>query len=163
MRKKIILALLFLAIIPLIYFGVDFFITKEKIIQSGINLGLSLLLVITFSLLWIARSVKKSIQQASAVLASALTILTIISFISPTLIPGHWNIILALVVLLSGLSLIGILNSGNIIANISIFVLVVLLEVIVLFKIEESLFFLAGITMLIIASLLSLLAVFSKQ
>lgn len=163
MRKKIILALLFLAIVPLIYFGVDFFITKENIIQSGINLGLSLILVITFSLLWIARSVKKSIQQASAVLAFALTILIVFSFITPSLIPNNWNIILALVILLSGVSLIGILNSGYKIANISIFIIVVLLEVIVLFKIEETLFFLVGIAMLIIVSLLSLLAVFSKQ
>ena len=163
MRNKIILTLLLLSSSALIYFGIDLFIQKKNIIQSGIGLSAGLLLSITFFLLWSTKTASRIIKNTSSVLGITLVILILLSYNDPALIPKNWNLIFALIILLSGISLIGKLNTKNKLTLFLIGALIILLEIILLFKIEDTYFFFASITLLIAASLLSLLAVFSKQ
>ena len=161
--KKILVLLIAMASVASIYFAINIFYFVENAIPNSIRLMSSLLLLVNFLLIWSSQGASKKIVYTSLILGATTTTLLLINLFNFSTIPLSWNVILALLVLLSGISLITRIKFTNKLILAMIGLSTLSMEVILLLKLENRLFFVCSFVLLLILTATSLLFVFRKS
>jgi len=161
---KLILTLLIIASLgAVIFYAINLFYYHEYIIKDVIRLFTMCLMLINFWFIKNNLSAKSSIRFSSSILGITIFILLLEAFFQSSSIPNTWNIVFALLVLLTSVSLIDRLKISNKFVTALTALSVLLLEIILLFKIENRIFFSLTLISLMILSAISLLFVFKKK
>ncbi|HIP32669.1 MAG TPA: hypothetical protein EYG86_07910 [Crocinitomicaceae bacterium] len=146
----------------LAYFILDIFFFKEELITSGIKMILFGLILTVLMLLISINKVPNNLKIGPSILSLGIFIPLIISLVKPSYFSASWNLILAGIVLLSGIILFIKLKGVSKILLTVIALGVLYFEFILLLKVEQPVFFSIGGILLIFSSLAALLASFQQ-
>ncbi len=162
MRFKILILGILITSAFFTYYTLDVVFFKEELIASGIKMILFGLILTTLILLISINKAPDNFKIGTSILSLGIFIPLIISLVKPSYFSASWNLILAGIVLLSGIILLIKLRGINKVLLAIIALGVLYFEFILLLKVEQALFFSIGGILLVFSSLAAILASFQQ-